>query len=119
MKSHLLLILLCIIPSLLCINGGVVAAVNEKMAEAVFKYFYNDINKVVRNFNLDTFKVDGITVRYGNVKIPNFTRNKVKFKFTSNGINIKVNGLSGEATGRGYKKSSIMDRSKKCGYYYL
>ena len=74
------------------------------MAEAVFKYFYNDINKVVRNFNLDTFKVDGITVRYGNVKIPNFTRNKVKFKFTSNGINIKVNGLSGEATGRGYKK---------------
>ena len=74
--------------------GGIKFAISEKMANDVLYHFYPDINKEITSMKLENIHVKrGINIEDISVGIPNFTLDKIKFKFTEKGININISGL--------------------------
>ena len=74
--------------------GGIKFAISEKMANDVLYHFYPDISKEIASMKLANIHVKrGINIEDISAGIPNFTLDKIKFKFTENGININISGL--------------------------
>ena len=93
------LIVLCFLPLLIC--DGVRVAINEKFIDAILKNFLPEIKKFADGTSLND---SGILDRLY-FKIPNFSLDKVKLVFTDSGLlNIQINGLSPELSGRATKK---------------
>ena len=93
------LIILCILPFFIC--DGVRVAINEKFIDAVLKGFLPEIKKFADGTDLpDSGALDRL-----HFKIPNFSLDKVKLTFTDKGLlNLKIDGLSPELSGRAKKK---------------
>lgn len=99
------LIILCILPFFIC--DGVRVAINEKFIDAVLKGFLPEIKKFADGTDLpDSGALDRL-----HFKIPNFSLDKVKLTFTDKGLlNLKIDGLSPELSGRAKKKILVTIR---------
>jgi len=81
--------------------GGIKFAITEKMAREALDYFYTDINNEITKMQLEDIRVKkGINIRNIEIGIPNFTKDKVKFTFKENGINIKISGIKAWASAK-------------------
>ena len=93
------LILLCFIPYFLC--DGVRVAINEKFITAMLQSFLPELKQMADGTDLD----DSGCLDKLHFKIPNFSLDKIGISFTNTGLlNIKINGLSPELSGRATKK---------------
>ena len=93
------LILLCFIPYFLC--DGVRVAINEKFITAMLQSFLPELKQMADGTDLD----DSGCLDRLHFKIPNFSLDKIGISFTDTGLlNIKINGLSPELSGRATKK---------------
>ena len=100
MKFIYLICFISIFQLLLSVDlGGIKFAITEKMAREALDYFYTDINKEITKMQLEDIRVKkGINIRNIEIGIPNFTKDKVKFTFKENGINIKISGIKAWAS---------------------
>ena len=87
---------------------GVKFEVNEEMANSVLYHFYPEINSIIKEMNIEDIHIQrGVNIRDIKVGIPNFTLDRVKFKFTESGINIKITDLKADLFARAYISNLI------------
>ncbi len=97
------LIFICFFSLLIC--DGVRVAINEKFIDAVLKNFLPEIKKFTQGTELpDSGCLDRLKF-----SIPNFDLSKIKLTFTDKGLlNLQINGLSPELSGRATKKIAFV-----------
>ena len=86
---------------------------NEEMANSVLYHFYPEINSIIKEMNIEDIHIKrGVNIRDIKVGIPNFTLDRVKFKFTESGINIKITDLKADLFARAYISNLIIPFTK-------
>ena len=98
-NRYLVLLILCFLPILIC--DGVRVAINEKFIQAILTNFAPEIQKYAQGTELPDYScLDRLKF-----SIPNFSLDKVNLSFNEQGLlNIQINGLSPELSGRISKK---------------
>ena len=94
----------------LLICDGVRVAINEKFIQSILLNFLPELKKITEGTKLD----NPSHVSDFKFSIPNFELNKVKFTFTESGIlNIKIDNLSPEFSGRAEAKIAFIKITKR------
>ena len=114
MKNFIIFSFILILESLYCIQlTGIKFEVTEEMAYKALYHFYPEINKKIKDMDIEDIHVSkGVNLRDIKVGIPNFTIDKVKFKFSENGINIKISDLKASLFVRAYVSKLIIPFTK-------
>ena len=114
MKLYYPIIIFLTFQLLYCIElTGIKFEVNEEMANAALLHFYQDINRVIREMEIEDIHIaTGVNIRDIKVGISNFTPDKVKFTFRESGININISGLKANIFVRAYISNCVIPFTK-------
>ena len=114
MNKFLIFSFILVLESLYCIQlTGIKFEVTEEMAYKALYHFYPEINKKIKDMDLEDIHITkGVNLRDMKVGIPNFTLDKVKFKFSENGINIKISDLKATLFVRAYISNCLIPFTK-------
>lgn len=91
MKFYSVLIFCFFISAILCENGGVKVAINQRLIDSFLDFFFQNLTDLIQKRPIENSGMF-YNMEYG---VNGLTRNKVQLNFESNGyIHVKVSGVS-------------------------